>query len=187
MFGIASAASAELAIEKVSAAAQMKMSSAQSLRVIALSGCWGGSISPAAGWYRQRHDIRSVITSTDWCPASVIRLTSYQLVGMVRFMTTTPQPQHESKAKILDAALQVIRTKGYAATTVDDVCHAAGLTKGSFFHHFKSKDELALAATAHFATMADGLFAAAPYRALSDPRDRVTGYVKFRKAILTGE
>ncbi len=102
-------------------------------------------------------------------------------------MTTTPQPQHESKAKILDAALQVIRTKGYAATTVDDVCHAAGLTKGSFFHHFKSKDELALAATAHFATMADGLFAAAPYRALSDPRDRVIGYVKFRKAILAGE
>src|SRR5262249_15651615 len=84
MFGIASAASSELAIEKVSAAAQMKMSSAQSLRVIALSGWWGGSISPAAGWYRQRHDIMSVITSTDWCPASVIRLTSYQLVGMVR-------------------------------------------------------------------------------------------------------
>jgi TetR/AcrR family transcriptional repressor of nem operon len=102
-------------------------------------------------------------------------------------MTTAQQPQHESKAKILDAALRVIRTKGYAATTVDDVCHAAGLTKGSFFHHFKSKDELALAATAHFAAMADGLFATAPYRSLSDPRDRVIGYVKFRKAILTGE
>ena len=102
-------------------------------------------------------------------------------------MTTARQPQHESKAKILDAALRVIRTKGYAATTVDDVCHVAGLTKGSFFHHFKSKDELALAATAHFAAMADGLFATAPYRSLPDPRDRVIGYVKFRKAILTGE
>ena len=102
-------------------------------------------------------------------------------------MTTAQQPQHESKAKILDAALRVIRTKGYAATTVDDVCDAAGLTKGSFFHHFKSKDELALAATTHFAAMADGLFATAPYRALKDPRERVIGYVKFRKAILTGE
>jgi TetR/AcrR family transcriptional repressor of nem operon len=102
-------------------------------------------------------------------------------------MTPAPQTQHESKAKILDAALRVIRTKGYAATTVDDVCHAAGLTKGSFFHHFKSKDELALAATAHFAAMANGLFAAAPYRSLPDPRDRVIGYVEFRKSILTGE
>ncbi|MFZ0070066.1 MAG: TetR/AcrR family transcriptional regulator, partial [Xanthobacteraceae bacterium] len=97
------------------------------------------------------------------------------------------QPQHESKARILDAALRVIRTKGYSATTVDDVCATAGLTKGSFFHHFKSKDELALAATAHFAAMADGLFAAAPYRTLPDPRERVIGYLKFRKSILTGD
>jgi TetR/AcrR family transcriptional regulator, transcriptional repressor for nem operon len=97
------------------------------------------------------------------------------------------QPQHESKARILDAALRVIRTKGYSATTIDDVCATAGLTKGSFFHHFKSKDELALAATAQFAAMADGLFAAAPYRTLPDPRERVIGYVKFRKSILTGD
>jgi TetR/AcrR family transcriptional regulator, transcriptional repressor for nem operon len=100
---------------------------------------------------------------------------------------SNPQPQHESKARILDAALRVIRTKGYSATTIDDVCATAGLTKGSFFHHFKSKDELALAATAHFAAMADGLFAAAPYRTLPDPRERVIGYVKFRKSILTGD
>ena len=50
------------------------------------------------------------------------------------------QAHHESKAKLLDAALQVIRTKGYSATTIDDICLAAGLTKGSFFHPFKSKE-----------------------------------------------
>ena len=55
---------------------------------------------------------------------------------------------HGSKTKLLEAALQVIRTKGYAATTVDDICEQAGVTKGSFFHHFKSKDELALSAAA---------------------------------------
>jgi TetR/AcrR family transcriptional repressor of nem operon len=60
-------------------------------------------------------------------------------------MTVTTQ--HDSKTKLLDAALQVIRAKGYAATTVDDICHQAGVTKGSFFHHFKSKDELALSTT----------------------------------------
>jgi TetR/AcrR family transcriptional repressor of nem operon len=95
--------------------------------------------------------------------------------------------QHQSKTKLLDAALHVIRAKGYAATTADDICHKAGVTKGSFFHHFKSKDELALAAASYFGTMTDELFAAAPYRQLQDPLERLLGYVDFRAAILTGE
>jgi TetR/AcrR family transcriptional repressor of nem operon len=95
--------------------------------------------------------------------------------------------QHESKTKLLDAALHVIRAKGYAATTLDDICREAGVTKGSFFHHFKSKDELALAAASHFSTMAEGLFAAAPYHEMSDPLERLLGYVDFRAAILIGE
>jgi len=94
---------------------------------------------------------------------------------------------HDSKTRILDASLHVIRAQGYAATTIDDVCKAAGLTKGSFFHHFKSKEELALAAAGHFATMAEGLFRSAPYQALADPLDRVLGYIDFRAAILKGE
>src|SRR5882762_2463089 len=94
---------------------------------------------------------------------------------------------HESKAKLLDAALLAIRARGYSATTVDDVCRTAGLTKGSFFHHFESKEDLALAAARHFSAQAEGLFATAPYRALPDPVDRLLGYVEFRKAILEGE
>ena len=97
------------------------------------------------------------------------------------------QAQHESKTKLLDAALHVIRAKGYAATTVDDICRQAGVTKGSFFHHFKSKDELALAAASHFSAMAEGLFAAAPYHDAQDPLERLLGYVDFRAAILGGE
>ena len=95
--------------------------------------------------------------------------------------------QHESKAKFLDAAMQVIRTKGYSATTIDDVCESARLTKGSFFHHFKSKQELAISAAQHFADMADSRFATAPYRTLADPLDRLIGYVEFRRAILQGK
>jgi TetR/AcrR family transcriptional repressor of nem operon len=95
--------------------------------------------------------------------------------------------QHSSKTKLLDAALTVIRTKGYAATTVDDICHEAGVTKGSFFHHFKSKDELALGAAEHFSEMADGLFSSAPYRAANDPLDRLLGYIDFRAALLKYE
>ncbi|HEX3496243.1 MAG TPA: TetR/AcrR family transcriptional regulator [Methylocella sp.] len=99
---------------------------------------------------------------------------------------TKAQTQHESKTRILYAAVQVIRAKGYSAMTIDDVCLAAGLTKGSFFHHFKSKEELAVAAARHFAAMVDHLFARAPYRALQDPLERLLGYVDFRMAILHG-
>jgi TetR/AcrR family transcriptional repressor of nem operon len=96
-------------------------------------------------------------------------------------------PHYESKSRLLDAAMHVIRAKGYAAATIDDVCTYAGLTKGSFFHHFEGKQQLALAAAAHFSSMAKGVFAAAPYRGLSDPLDRLLGYVDFRKAMLQGD
>jgi TetR/AcrR family transcriptional repressor of nem operon len=98
-----------------------------------------------------------------------------------------PPPHHESKTKLLNAALNVIRAKGYAATTVDDICHAAGVTKGSFFHHFKSKDDLALSAAAHWGEMTEGFFASAPYHRSKDPLRRLLGYVDFRIEILRGD
>jgi TetR/AcrR family transcriptional repressor of nem operon len=92
-----------------------------------------------------------------------------------------------ARAELLAAALRVIRTKGYSATTVDDICAAAGRTKGSFFHHFDSKEALGVAAAEHWAEMTGALFESAPYHAPADPAERVLAYVDFRKAILQGE
>jgi TetR/AcrR family transcriptional repressor of nem operon len=92
----------------------------------------------------------------------------------------------DAKAKLLDAALSVIRSKGLAATSVDDICRAAGVTKGAFFHHFPSKEALAVAAAAHFGEMADGLFEA-PWREAADPAARVLGYVALRREIIRGD
>jgi TetR/AcrR family transcriptional repressor of nem operon len=95
--------------------------------------------------------------------------------------------QHASKTRILDVALQVIRAKGYGATTVDDLCAAAELTKGSFFHHFDSKEDLAIAAAEHWSSVTDAFFASAPYQSIEDPLQRLLGYVDFRASILEGE
>jgi TetR/AcrR family transcriptional regulator, transcriptional repressor for nem operon len=97
-----------------------------------------------------------------------------------------PPLAHESKSKFLDAALKVVRAKGYEASTIDDICAEAKLTKGSFFHHFAGKEEFAVAAAQRFADMAKGIFVNAPYQSLSDPLARLLGYVDFRKEILCG-
>jgi|ERR1700721_4674301 TetR/AcrR family transcriptional repressor of nem operon len=95
--------------------------------------------------------------------------------------------RHESKTRLLQAALTVIRTKGYTATRIEDVCEEAGLTKGSFFHHFSSKEELAIAAADYWNEITSTLFASAPYHAPADPINRILAYVDFRKALLQGE
>jgi len=92
-----------------------------------------------------------------------------------------------ARRKLLEAALSVIRTKGYAATTVDELCATAGVAKGSFFHHFKSKEAVAVAAADYWSETTRALFAAAPYHRHADPLDRVLGYIDFRKALLTGD
>jgi TetR/AcrR family transcriptional repressor of nem operon len=94
---------------------------------------------------------------------------------------------HESRIKLLDAAVRVVRAKGYTATRVEDVCEAAGLTKGSFFHHFKSKEDLAIEAAARWGAVTGALFEAAPYHEPADPLDRILAYVDFRKALIQGE
>jgi TetR/AcrR family transcriptional regulator, transcriptional repressor for nem operon len=101
--------------------------------------------------------------------------------------TTMSRPVAPARQKLLDAALALIREKGYASTTVDELCAEAGVAKGSFFHHFKDKEALAVAAADYWSEATSAVFAAAPYHKHKDPLERVLGYVDFRKSILKGE
>src|SRR4051794_33662692 len=88
--------------------------------------------------------------------------------------------KRSAKDKLLDAAVQVVRQKGYAATSVDDLCKAAGVTKGAFFHHFASKEDLAVAAAQYWSDFTTEFFNGAPYQAQRDPLERLLGYIDFR-------
>ena len=92
-----------------------------------------------------------------------------------------------ARDRLLDAALIQIRGRGFTDTSVDDLCAAAGVTKGAFFHHFRSKDALGVAAADRFAQLADSVFSGGPFRSAPDPVDRLLGYVDFRKAMMQGE
>ncbi len=101
-------------------------------------------------------------------------------------MSATPH-QPNAKQKLLDAALSVIRTKGYAATSIDELCAAAGVAKGSFFHHFKDKEAFGIAAADYWSEMTGAFFETQAYHQHPDPLDRVLGYIDFRKSLIAGE
>lgn len=51
----------------------------------------------------------------------------------------------QTRQRLIDAGVRLVLRNGFAATSVEDICAEAGLTKGSFFHHFENKDDIGLA------------------------------------------
>src|SRR3546814_4830994 len=87
-----------------------------------------------------------------------------------------------ARAKLIAASHATVRRQGYSATTVDQICAAAGVTKGAFFHHFASKEELAVAAAEGWTDRARPMFEMPPHVKLDDQdggsawRERVRTY-----------
>ena len=92
-----------------------------------------------------------------------------------------------SRTKLLDQALSLVREQGFAAMSVENLCRATGVTKGAFFHHFASKEELGVEAARHWSALTTELLMQAPWRDLLDPLDRVLAYIDMRRALLTGK
>lgn len=93
----------------------------------------------------------------------------------------------DARRRILDAAVDMVRRTGFAATSIDDLCVAAGVTKGAFFHHFQNKEEMGVALIRHWVDETGRLFAEAAYHGFADPLDRVLAYLDLRKSIARGE
>ncbi len=81
----------------------------------------------------------------------------------------------------------LVRKQGYAATSVDEICAAAGVSKGAFFHHFASKEELGVAAAEQWTARADELiFTLPPWVRIEDPLERLLAHIDFRLFMLEG-
>lgn len=91
-----------------------------------------------------------------------------------------------AKGRLLDAAVAVIRSQGLSATTVDELCAAAGVTKGAFFHHFDTKEALAVEAAHHWTRTTGALFSSAAYHDYEDPFERLMAYLDLRVALIAG-
>lgn len=93
----------------------------------------------------------------------------------------------QTRDNLMEAAFGLVRRQGLSATSVDEICAAAGVSKGAFFHHFKSKEELAAAAAEHWSAVTEAFFETAPYHQPADPLARLLGYIDFRREMMSGE
>jgi TetR/AcrR family transcriptional repressor of nem operon len=84
-----------------------------------------------------------------------------------------------SKEKLLDAAQLLMLAKGFTATSVDEICETAGLSKGSFFHYFESKEHLGKEVLGRYWFSVQQLVKEGAFRQKTDPLQRIYGYVDF--------
>jgi AcrR family transcriptional regulator len=76
-------------------------------------------------------------------------------MGAARALRWERRPD-ERMGELLDAALQVFARQGYRNTRLDEVAQVAGVTKGTIYHYFDTKEALLLAVVEHYQALAFG-------------------------------
>ncbi len=88
-----------------------------------------------------------------------------------------------SRTSILSTARNLMLHHGYAATSVDDICSTAKVTKGSFYHYFESKEAVAIAVLNAFYDEGVGRLISGPYVDMTDPKARLLAFLDHLEAI----
>jgi len=94
-----------------------------------------------------------------------------------------------TRGKILNAAQNLVLERGYVGMTVDHVLNEVGITKGAFFHHFKSKDDLARALLQRYAERDERIYRETRDRAeklSDDPLQQVLLYIGLFQEMFEG-
>jgi TetR/AcrR family transcriptional regulator, transcriptional repressor for nem operon len=85
---------------------------------------------------------------------------------------------NESKERLLARAKELFLARGYAATTVDAICEKAGLTKGSFYYFFDSKEDLALAVLNWSLERSAQVLGGGPHVQIADPVEKAFAFLE---------
>ncbi len=91
-----------------------------------------------------------------------------------------------TRERLLQAGLALMLSKGYAATTVDEICAAAGVSKGSFYHAFPSKEDLGLAILDDYFQRQMAAYGDGPHRRIADPRERALAFLDHVERTVSG-
>ncbi len=95
-------------------------------------------------------------------------------------------PRGENRTKLIDAMKTLSLSKGYAATTVDEVCAEADVSKGSFYHHFETKEDIGFAALdSHFDQLVEAL-TVGTFNDQPDPVERLRSFIEHTRIVCAG-
>jgi TetR/AcrR family transcriptional regulator, transcriptional repressor for nem operon len=109
------------------------------------------------------------------CPS--VKLTS---IPVSRYSFCVPQDRATAtRSKLIQTASEAIRRKGLIATRIDDVCAASGVTKGAFFHHFKTKEDMAEACLIEWSRGMAEMLEKAPFQKEISASKRVSRCIDF--------
>src|ERR687887_1693319 len=98
---------------------------------------------------------------------------------------SSKQAESSTRARLLEAAIGLSLEKGFADTTVAEVCERAELTKGAFFHYFNGKEAMGKAVLEQWIANGNANYGAAPFWELADPLERLYGYIDFTAELTT--
>jgi TetR/AcrR family transcriptional repressor of nem operon len=87
--------------------------------------------------------------------------------------------QPSTRERLVRAGIGLALDKGFADTTIDEVCSAAALSKGAFFHYFRNKEALGHAELERWIADSARDYGAAPFLGITDPLERLYAYVDF--------
>lgn len=79
--------------------------------------------------------ICDILTTTD-------KTGEYHKMGEKSEISRQQQKSRETREKIFQAAKRILQKKGYEELSIKNICEEAGVSNGSFYHHFKTKDDL---------------------------------------------
>lgn len=89
----------------------------------------------------------------------------------------------DTRVKLLDAGLSQMLAGGYSATSIEDVCKAAGVSKGSFYHFFDSKEEFGLAVLDAFYERGVERVREGDFAKIADPVERLRAFFDHMERI----
>jgi len=85
--------------------------------------------------------------------------------------------ESNAKDKLIEASYELMLSRGYAATSVDDLCHKAGVSKGSFYHFFGTKEDLGLALLDDFSAKSKERFLSGAFVNETDPVKKLIAFL----------
>ena len=87
-----------------------------------------------------------------------------------------------AKSKVVTTAKALMLTQGYTPTSVDEIISSAGVSKGSFYHCFKSKEELGACVAEEYLEEGLAIIGTGDYETVEDPLERAFAFIEHIEA-----